>query len=419
MNDVAPQIAPDEQFMQQALELAREGVTLASPNPYVGAVLVGPAGEVIGRGTHTYEGRKHAEILAMEQAGQRARGATLYLNLEPCSHTGRTPPCADAVIKAGIKHVVVAMRDPNPLVSGAGLAKLRAAGIEVHEGLLEAEARKLNEAFAKYIRHKVPLVTLKTAMTLDGKIAPPPPELEVPPEAWPPAASGGWITSDVARAHVQQLRHASDAIMVGVGTILADDPLLTDRTGLARRRPLLRIILDSRLRLPLDSRVVKTARADVVVFCCFAEENKRRELEARGIVVQQVPMRQSAPDGTLVFPIGTPGLGGRPDLERVMPELGRREITSLIIEGGAMVNWAALAAGVVDKIFFYYAPKILAGTGSIPFALGAGYRGIREAASVKSLTLHRFGEDFAVEGYLRDVYEESFELRAAGRELSS
>jgi diaminohydroxyphosphoribosylaminopyrimidine deaminase/5-amino-6-(5-phosphoribosylamino)uracil reductase len=402
---VAQQISNDEQFMREALTLARAGIALASPNPCVGAVIVSPSGEILGRGTHTYEARKHAEVLALEQAGERARGATLYLNLEPCSHTGRTGPCADAVIAAGIRQVVIGMRDPNPLVSGGGIARLRSAGIEVTEGVLDAEARKLNEAFAKYIRHKVPLVTLKTAMTLDGKIAPPPPELEAPPEAWPPAASGGWITSDVARAHVQQLRHASDAIMVGVGTILADDPLLTDRTGQPRRRPLLRVILDSRLRLPLDSRVVKTAREDLIVFCCLAEENKRRELESRGIVVEQVPMRQPLSDGTILFPAGSPAVDGRPDLERVMDELGKREITSLMIEGGAMVNWAALAAGVVDKIFFYYAPKILAGTGSVPFATGAGFRRISEAASVKNVTLHRFGEDFAVEGYLRDPYE--------------
>lgn len=390
--------------MQQALELARQGIALASPNPCVGAVLVAPNGAIVGRGTHTYEGRKHAEVLAIEQAGERARGAALYLNLEPCCHVGRTGACADAIIAAGIKRVFTAMRDPNPLVAGRGFAKLRAAGIEVHEGLCEPEARKLNEAFAKYIRHKTPFVTLKTAMTLDGKIAPPPGEAD-PVSGLAP--SGGWITSEVARAHVHEMRHANDAIMLGVGTVIADDPLLTDRTGLARRRPLLRVILDSRLRLPLDSRVVKTARQDLIVFCCFAEENKRRELEARGVVVEQVPMRRSPDDGTLLFPSASPTVDGRPELDRVLRNLGEREITSLIIEGGAMVNWAALAAGIVDKIFFYYAPKILAGTGSIPFALGAGYQRMSEAAWVQSLTLHRFGEDFAVEGYLRDPYEDS------------
>ncbi len=390
--------------MQQALELASRGVALASPNPCVGTVVVDSKGKVIGRGTHTYEGRKHAEVLALEAAGDRARGATLYVNLEPCSHVGRTGPCADAVIAAGVKRVVVAMRDPNPAVSGRGLARLRDAGIEVQEGIGETEAKRLNESFAKYVRYKTPFVTLKTAMTLDGKIAPPPGEGATPAALGSLTASGGWITSEEARAHVQELRHVHDAIMVGVGTIIADDPLLTDRTALLRRRPLLRVILDSRLRLPLTSRVVKTAREDLIVFCCFAEENKRRELEARGVVVEQVPMRRPLEDGTIPFPGGSPTIDGRPDLEGVLANLGEREITSLIIEGGAMVNWAALSAGVVDKIFFYYAPKILAGTGSIPFALGAGYRRISEAAYVKSLVLHRFGEDFAVEGYLRDPY---------------
>jgi diaminohydroxyphosphoribosylaminopyrimidine deaminase / 5-amino-6-(5-phosphoribosylamino)uracil reductase len=403
----------DEQFMQQALELAGQGVALASPNPCVGAVLVNSKGKVIGRGSHTYEGLKHAEVLALEEAGDRARGATLYVNLEPCSHEGRTGPCADALVAAGVKRVFVAMRDPNLVVSGRGLARLRDAGIEVQEGLGQTEAKKLNESFAKYIRQKTPFVTLKTAMTLDGKIAPPPGEGTTPGSL---TASGGWVTSEEARAHVHELRHANDAIMVGVGTVIADDPLLTDRTGLPRRRPLLRVILDSRLRVPLDSRVVKTARQDVIVFCCFAEENKRRELEAQGVIVEQVPIRRPVENGTIPFPGSSPAIDGRPDLERVLASLGEREITSVIIEGGAMVNWAALSAGVVDKIFFYYAPKILAGTGSIPFALDAGYRRISEAAYVKSLVLHRFGEDFAVEGYLRDPYTDDIHLVTAPRQ---
>ena len=394
----------DTRYTQQALELASRGIALASPNPRVGAVLVSSEGKVLGRGTHTYDGIKHAEVLAIEAAGHRTQGTTLYLNLEPCSHVGRTGPCADAIIAAGIKRVVVAMRDPNPLVAGRGLARLQAAGIEVNEGLYEPEARKLNEAFAKYIRRKTPFVTLKTAMTLDGKIAPPPGDNAGSGTMGSLASSGGWITSEVARAHVHEMRHGSDAIMVGVGTIIADDPLLTDRTGLPRRRPLLRVILDSRLRLPLDSRVVRTANYDVIVFCCFAEEHKRQELEAHGIMVEQVPMRQPLEDGTIPFPSGATAPNGRPDLERVMARLGEREITSLIIEGGAMVNWAALSAEIVDKIFFYYAPKIIAGTASIPLALGTGYRRMSEAAYVRSLTLHRFGEDFAVEGYLRDPY---------------
>ena len=381
----------DEQFMDQALQLAREGIALTSPNPCVGAVLVSGRGDVVGRGSYTYEGLKHAEVLALEQAADQARGATLYINLEPCNHQGRTPPCADALIAAGIKRVVASIADPNPLVSGSGFAKLRAAGITVETGLRENEARRLNEAFAKYIRYKIPLVTLKAAMTLDGKIAPPPGESLNPTALGSGGVSGGWITSEAARAHVQELRHENDAILVGVGTVIADDPLLTDRTGQPRRRPLLRVILDSRLRLPLESRVVKTVKEDVLVLCSFAEEKKKRKLEERGVRVEQVPL-------------GSPG--GRPGMPEIVESLGKKEITSLLIEGGAMVNWAALDSGIVDKVFLYYAPKILAGTGSVPFAAGPGFRHLSEAAHVRSFMLHRFGEDFAVEGYLRDPYGE-------------
>jgi diaminohydroxyphosphoribosylaminopyrimidine deaminase / 5-amino-6-(5-phosphoribosylamino)uracil reductase len=379
----------DERFMQRALDLARQGIGLTSPNPCVGAVVVSEEGEVIGEGAYNYDGLKHAEALALEQAGERARGATLYLNLEPCSHQGRTGPCADRVIDSGVRRVVAAMPDPNPLVGGAGLLKLRKAGLEVAVGVCEEEARQLNEAFAKFIRTRTPLVVLKAAMTLDGKIAPPPGESDNPSALGAGGAAGGWITSEVARAHVHELRHAMDAIMVGVGTVVADDPLLTDRTGLLRRRPLLRVILDSRLRLPLESRVAKTCRDDVLVLCSFAEEKKKKELEARGIRVEQVPL--GGPDG-------------RPDLRKVAAHLGEMEITSVLIEGGAMVNWAALAAGIVDKVFLYYAPKILAGSGSVPFATGVGFRRLSEAAHVKHMRLHRFGEDFAVEGYLKDPY---------------
>ncbi|MGH9580894.1 MAG: bifunctional diaminohydroxyphosphoribosylaminopyrimidine deaminase/5-amino-6-(5-phosphoribosylamino)uracil reductase RibD [Terriglobales bacterium] len=381
----------DEVFMRQALELAREGVALTSPNPCVGAVVVREA-SVVGRGTHTFAGVTHAEILALEEAGEQARGATLYINLEPCSHQGRTAPCVDRVVESGVRRVVVAMRDPNPAVHGKSLEKLRASGVEVKEGVSQREARKLNEAFARYIGQKIPLVTLKAGMTLDGKIAPPPGESDNPSALGVGGATGGWITSEQARAHVQKLRHSMDAIMVGVGTIIADDPLLTDRTGRPRRRPLVRVILDSRLRLSLESRVVKTAREDVLVFCSFAEQKKKRELEARGIRVEQVAL--GAADG-------------RPDLRRIVARLGEMEVTSLLIEGGALVNWTALSAGVVDKVFLYYAPKILAGTGSVPFAAGAGFRRMSDAAQVHQLTLHRFGEDFAVEGYLRDPYEAS------------
>ena len=375
--------------MREALELAQRGTALTSPGARVGAVVVDSKGNAAGRGYYIYDGAKHAEILALEQAGEKARGGTLYLTLEPHCYQGRTPPCTEAIIAAGVKRVVAAMADPNPKVAGKGFEQLRAAGIVVHTGLFEAKASRINEAFARFIRTRRPLVTLKSGMTLDGKIAPPPGESLNPTALGVTGATGGWITSEEARAHVQELRHESDSIMVGVGTVIADDPLLTDRTGRPRRRPLLRVVLDSRLRLPLESRLVKTAKDDVLVFCSFAEEKKRRELEQRGVKIEQVQLGSS---------------DGRPDLNRVSERLGEMEITSLLIEGGALVNWAALAAGIVDKVFLYYAPKILAGAGAVPFAGGEGFRKLNEAAQVKNITLHRFGEDFAVEGYLRDVY---------------
>ena len=377
----------DERFLSQALDLARQGVGLTSPNPCVGAVIVDAKGAVVGTGSHTYDGLKHAEILALEQAGEKARGATLYINLEPCSHQGRTAPCAHALIGARISRVVACMEDPNPLVSGKGFAKLRDAGVDVSSGILQEQAKTLNESFAKYIRCHTPLVTLKAAMTLDGKIAPPP--TQPSSHSGSKSNGGGWITGEAARAHVQELRHQSDAILVGVGTVIADNPLLTDRSGRPRRRPLLRVILDSRLRLPLDSRIVTSAQDDVLILCSFAEEKKKKQLLKRGIRVEQLPRATS---------------DGHPDMSAIVHFLGQMAIAGLVIEGGASVNWAALSAGIVDKVFFYYAPKILGGIGSIPLAGGAGFASIGDAACVKAVRLHRFGEDFAVEGYLKDPY---------------
>jgi diaminohydroxyphosphoribosylaminopyrimidine deaminase / 5-amino-6-(5-phosphoribosylamino)uracil reductase len=392
-----PDHSTDETLLYRALELARAGIGLASPNPYVGAVIADAHGNVVGTGTYTYSGVKHAEILALEAAGNNARGGTLYVNLEPHAHHGRTPPCTDALIAAEIHRVVACMADPNLKVSGLGFEKLRAAGVQVEVGRLEEQARRLNEGFARYIRHGTPLVTLKSAMTLDGKIAPPPTES---PDRSSETSSGGgfsgnWITSELARAHVQELRHQHDAILVGAGTILSDNPLLTDRSGRARRRPMLRVILDSRLRLPLESRLVQGVAAerknDVLVFCVSGDEQKQAQLEQLGIRIEKVPAVE--PDG-------------RPNLPAILRRLGQLEITSVMIEGGATVNWTALASGVVDKVFLYYAPKILAGTGSIPFAAGAGFHPMSQAAQVKRVQLHRFGEDFAVEGYVRDPYGE-------------
>jgi diaminohydroxyphosphoribosylaminopyrimidine deaminase/5-amino-6-(5-phosphoribosylamino)uracil reductase len=367
-------VIPEEiRYLEEALELAYQGRALASPNPMVGAVLVNN-GAVVGRGFHTYEGRKHAEMIALEQAGAHARGATLYLNLEPCSHYGRTPPCADALIAAGVARVVAAMEDPNPRVAGAGFERLASAGVAVEKAAaIEPRARRLNEAFSHFIRTGKPLVTLKTAITLDGKIS-------------APDDNTGWITSERARAHVQQVRHDHDAILTGIGTVLADDCLLTDRTGLPRRLPLLRVVVDSQLRLPLRSRIVQSFRQDLAVATTSAASPQRREaLTALGIPV-------------LTFD----GPGGRVDLPGVVAWLGEQKKISLMLEAGAKLNWAALEAGVVDKVLLYYAPKILGGMESLPLAAGAGRRSRASAIVLHDLrTFSVAPDEFAVEAYVR------------------
>ena len=297
--------------MDRALALAARGLALASPNPLVGAVLVRD-GQVVGEGFHTYDGVRHGEIVALEAAGQRARGATLYINLEPCCHTGRTGPCTQALIAAGVARVVASMADPNPAVAGRGFKQLRAAGIEVSTGLSESEARRLNESFARWIVSRKPLVTLKSALTLDGQM--------VLPSAKSAARTGGrvsqndrWISSPESRDEVQRMRHASDALLTGIGTVLVDDPLLTDRTGLARRRKLLRVVLDSRLRLPLRSKLVRSADKDVLVFTRANENSpKARALRRAGVEIVHLA-----------------GRGAKPDLVKAVAELGRREMLSV------------------------------------------------------------------------------------------
>jgi len=359
-------------YMREALELARQGLGQTSPNPAVGAILV-REGEVVGRGFHTWSGIKHAEVLALEQAGERARGATLYVSLEPCCHWGRTGPCTEAILAAGVRRVVVAAEDPNPQVAGAGLARLAAAGVAVElDERYRAEAEKINEAFFHFMRTGRPLVTLKAALTLDGKIA-------------APDDNAGWITSERARAHAQQLRHLSDAILTGIGTVLADDCLLTDRTGLERSRPLLRIVLDSQLRIPLESRILSSARGDVLIVTTSAAPlERRRQLEARGIEV-----------------VVLDGPGGRTNLAALLDWLAARKYLSVMIEAGSRVNWAILDEGLADKIFFYYAPKILGGLESLPVAAGPGRRQRRDAIRLRSVVLHRISEDeFAVEAWV-------------------
>jgi diaminohydroxyphosphoribosylaminopyrimidine deaminase/5-amino-6-(5-phosphoribosylamino)uracil reductase len=363
--------------MREALDLARNGRSLASPNPMVGAVLVRD-GEVVGRGFHTYAGVQHAEVIALAEAGGQARGATLYLNLEPCSHQGRTPPCTGALIHAGVARVVAPLSDPNPLVAGEGFRQLREAGIEVEMAPeFAAEAEKLNEPFLHFMRQGRPLVTLKTAITLDGKIS-------------APDDNRGWITSARARAHVQELRHDSDAILTGIGTVLSDDCLLTDRTGLPRCRPLLRVVMDSQLRLPLDSRMARSAQGDLVVVTTSASSSERRKMvESRGIEV-------------LLFD----GPGGRANLLSVVEWLGHKRYLSLMVEAGSKVNWSALESGCVDRIFFYYGPKILGGLEALPLAGGIGRRRRADAIRIHRIAIHAIPPDeFAVEGYV-DVHRD-------------
>ena len=370
--------------MDRALELAARGVALASPNPMVGAVLV-RAGKILGEGFYIYEGVRHAEIIALEAAGESARGATMYVNLEPHCHTGKTPPCTNALIAAGVSRVVVAMKDPNPSVAGRGLKQLREAGMEVAIGVREAEARRLNESFARWIVSKKPLVTLKSALTLDGQLT-----LPQTKKRTRAAMKDRWITSLESRVEVQRLRHCCDALLTGIGTVLADDPLLTDRTGLPRRRKLLRVVLDSRLRLPLQSRFVRSADGDAVVFTREKEDSlKTRALRRAGVEVVRVP-----------------GSGAKPDLAWVIEELGRREILSALLEAGATLNSAALSKGIVDKMRVFFAPKIAGFSATVPArtATPRAASAFRAAQELDNVTMAQFGPDFAIEGYLHDVY---------------
>lgn len=361
--------------MRRALELARATEGLASPNPQVGCVIVRD-GATVGEGAHLYDNFDHAEIVALKQAGPRARGATVYITLEPCSHHGRTGPCAEALVLAGVKRVVAATVDPNPRVSGNGLRKLRDAGIEVTMGVLEREARAVNDAFARWVRSCRPLVTLKAAVSADGMIAPAVREQRAPV----------WITGSEAREQVQRMRHASDAVLTGIGTVLADDPLLTDRSGMARRTPLLRIVLDSQLRIPLDSKLVKSANRDVLAFCgADAEEGRVCALEAAGVQVVRVE-----------------GRDGRLDLAVVLGVLGERKILSALLECGSELNAAFLASGLVDRAVIFRSSRAL-GQNGVPFARGFGPVQTLEQ-QMHDVTRASFGEDECVSGMLHDPW---------------
>ena len=358
--------------LQLANSLARKGTGLASPNPLVGCVIATADGQVIGEGFHQYDWRDHAEIVALKSTGEKSRGANLYVNLEPCNHTGRTGPCTEAIIAAGIKRVFIGMQDPNPKVSGRGIERLRAAGIEVILASKEEEtaAQRLNEDFCHWIRAGTPFVTLKSALTLDGQLA-------LPKKRGGPTDS--WFTSQESRAEVHRLRHASDALLTGIGTILADNPLLNDRSGLPRRRRLLRVILDTRLRLSTKSRIVQSADDDLLVFTAASLKSaKAKSLQHRGVELARAKSHR-----------------GRIDLHAVLDELGQRDVLSMLLEAGPSLNGAALASKLVQKFILFYAPRF-AGSPTVPFAKDTN----PAVASTHSVSVKQFGPDFAVEGYI-------------------
>lgn len=357
--------------MRMALRLAAKGRGRTSPNPMVGAVLV-KGGTIISSGWHRKAGSPHAEAIALKKAGKTARGATLYLSLEPCSHTGkRTPPCTPFVIQSGIKRIVVAMIDPNPRVSGKGIRAIRAAGIEVTTGVLEAEAKKLNEAFIKHVTKKRPLVTLKIAQTLDGKIA---------------TASGEsrWITGEKARKEGHRLRDHNDVILVGINTVLRDNPSLTTR--IPGGRDPIRVIVDSKLRLPLTAKVLtqKSSAKTVVATTENAPKSQIRKLQAAGAEVMTAK-----------------AVRGRVDLGDVMKKLGQMDITSVLIEGGAEINASALKSGVVDKVVLFIAPVLMTGRDALCSIGGTSPEKVGQALGLVNVSVSFAGKDLMIEGYLK------------------
>ncbi|WP_348260650.1 bifunctional diaminohydroxyphosphoribosylaminopyrimidine deaminase/5-amino-6-(5-phosphoribosylamino)uracil reductase RibD [Telmatobacter sp. DSM 110680] len=372
----------DIYWMQRALELARRGIGVTSPNPAVGCVILDRAGQVIGEGWHEYDLRDHAEVVALNEARQHAltyqkedrlKGGTAYITLEPCNHTGRTGPCTEALIASGLARVVAATGDPNPSVTGHGMERLRAAGIATSLGVCEPEARRINEGFARWIQHKRPLVLMKVAMTLDGRIAPPPGQHT--------AREPYWITSEQARAAVQPLRWQADAALTGVDTVLADDPMLTDRSGLRRRRPLLRVVLDSALRMPLDCKMVRDVQNDVVIFTVSKDEARINELRNRGIRVEVLPAE-----------------AGRVPLSKLFDKLGEEGILTVLTETGTRLNTALLASGMVDRVHLFVAPQIM-GSDAVP-----AFKGMPKAIQMAEVEVERYGNDLGLRSLLRDPW---------------
>lgn len=381
----------DERYMWMALDLARQGWGKTSPNPMVGAVLV-KDGEVVGTGFHRKAGEPHAEIIALQEAGDKARAATLYTNLEPCCHYGRTPPCTDAIIQAGVRKVVIATNDPNPVVSGRGVQKLKEAGIKVKVGVLEDKARRLNEVFFKYITTKKPFVVVKTAMTLDGKIA-------------TSTGKSRWITGEKSRKFVHRLRSISDGIMVGINTVLQDDPQLTVRLDGEKGAAPVRVVVDSKGRLPLDSRIVKTSFETKTILATteFAPQDKLEKLSSLGVEILLLPEKN-----------------GRVDLQELMLSLGKKEISILLVEGGGTLNYSLLNENIIDKIYLFVAPMLLGGQKAPTPLEGVGISEIEDAWLVENLEMKQLDNDLLIIGYpvrrKEVVYRDS---GRAGRDISS
>lgn len=362
----------DQHFMKMALGLAEKGRGYTSPNPMVGAVVV-QNNEVVGKGYHEVLGGPHAEVNAIDDADQRANGATLFVTLEPCNHTGKTPPCTEKIVGAGIHRVVVAMRDPNPDVKGGGIDYLKAQGIHVDVGVCEAEAKKLSEAYIKFVTTGRPFVTVKYASTLDGQIA-------------TRTGDSKWVTGEASRKYVHLLRHASDAIMVGINTIKKDNPSLTTRLDDIRGKDPVRIILDSGLSIPSDANVLRLeSDSDTIVVIGDSIQATKKsvagKLDARII---EVPLK-----GNII------------DLDRLMDQLGEMGIVSLLIEGGGRVIASAFSSGIVDKVIIFFAPKILGGNDGVPICSGKGPDVMSECIQLKDIHTRRFDDDIMIEGYVR------------------
>ncbi|MEW5803088.1 MAG: bifunctional diaminohydroxyphosphoribosylaminopyrimidine deaminase/5-amino-6-(5-phosphoribosylamino)uracil reductase RibD [bacterium] len=362
----------DREYMNQVFKLADQGKGRTSPNPMVGAIIV-KDNEIVGQGYHERYGAPHAEIRALEQAREKAKGATLYINLEPCCHQGQTPPCTAEIIRAGIQRVVVATKDPNPLVNGQGIRELKMQGIEVKTGVLENAARKFNEYFFKYIRMKTPFVILKMGMSLDGKMA-------------TKTGDSRWITSSLLRGFVHQLRNEIDATLVGIGTVIRDNPRLTTRLKDGQGRDPKRIIVDSLLRIPLKARIFtqQSEAENIIVTTTNAPVQRVKELEKTG--------------ARIIF--GKTMGKNMVDLKDMVVKLGQLQITSIMIEGGAGINGSAIQAGIVDKVIMFIAPKIIGGVRAPSTIGGDGVARVDDAIKLNDIKTKRFGNDLMIEGYV-------------------